>query len=95
MQSVFLSTKMVRNVYCEKSMEEITQRDFLKAAKAELGLKWDELAVAAGIEPRALKTYRMPIESKNYRGMSPFVRDAIERVLQEHRKRMKKASKGA
>lgn len=76
-------------------MEELTQQEYLKAVKAELGVEWDRLAELAGIAPRALKTYRMPVESKNYRGMSQFVRDAIERVLQEHRKRMKRASKGA
>ncbi|UDM18933.1 hypothetical protein [Vogesella sp. XCS3] len=76
-------------------MEEQTQQEYLKAVKTELGVEWDRLAELAGIAPRALKTYRMPVESKNYRGMSQFVRDAIERVLQEHRRRMKKASKSA
>lgn len=76
-------------------MKEQTQQEYLQAVKAELGVEWDALAEMAGIAPRALKTYRMPVESKNYRGMSPFVRDAIERVLQAHRKHMKKASKGA
>ena len=37
-----------------------SQQLFLEAAKAELGMIWDALAVAAGIEPRALKNYRMP-----------------------------------
>lgn len=76
-------------------MEEMSQQDYLKSVKAELGVGWDELAGLAGIAPRALKTYRMPDGSTNFRGMSPFVRAAIEQVLQAHRGRMKEVQKGA
>jgi hypothetical protein len=34
-----------------------SQQSFLHAAKAALEMAWDALAVAAGIEPRALKNY--------------------------------------
>ena len=58
-----------------------TQQTFLHAAKAELGMTWDALAVAAGIEPRALKNYRMPDGSKNKRAMPKLARRAIEQLL--------------
>ena len=48
-------------------MPDHSQEDYLKTAKRELGLTWDELAAQAGIHPRALKTYRMPVTSKDHR----------------------------
>lgn len=59
----------------------MTQKDDLNAAKKKLGMTWDELAEKSNIHPRALKTYRMPEESKNYRSMPPLAKDAIERLL--------------
>lgn len=73
----------------------MTQQDYLKAAKAELGVEWDALAELAGIKPRALKTYRMPPDSGDYRNMPDLAKAAIERVLEAHRKRQKRAKKGA
>ncbi|MBH2018419.1 MAG: hypothetical protein I8H91_02400 [Burkholderiales bacterium] len=57
-----------------------SQQLFLQAAKAELGMTWDALAVAAGIEPRALKNYRMPDGSQNHRGMPKLARRTIEQL---------------
>ena len=51
------------------SEHEQPQQEFLQAAKASLGLTWDELAEQAGIAPRALKNYRMPDDSQNHRSM--------------------------
>lgn len=69
------------------SVEQVeSQRSFLHAAKAELGLTWDTLAVAAGIEPRALKNYRMPDGSQNHRGMPKLARRAIVQLLLAHEK---------
>jgi hypothetical protein len=52
---------MVRNAYLWiDSMTEMTQQEFLRTVKSELQLEWNDLAVRAGIKPRALKTYRMP-----------------------------------
>lgn len=62
------------------------QQLFLQAAKAEPGMTWDALAVAAGIEPRALKNYRMPDGSQNHRGMPKLARRAIEQLLLMHKK---------
>ncbi|MDH0342046.1 hypothetical protein [Chromobacterium haemolyticum] len=76
-------------------MEEQTQQAYLKAVKTELGVEWDELAERAGIKPRALKTYRMPATSKDFRTMPSLAHDALERLLQDHRKRMGKSLKGA
>ncbi len=50
----------------------MTQKEWLSALKAELtsargSTTWDELASIAGVAPRALKTYRMPETSKDYR----------------------------
>lgn len=71
------------------------QQEFLKAAKAELSVEWDVLADMAGIKPRALKTYRMPNDSSNFRAMPDLAKAAIERLLQDHRKRQKRVKKDA
>ena len=62
---------------------EADQREFLFQAKESLGLEWDELAEASGITPRALKTYRLPAESSERRGMSRLARQAVQRLLDE------------
>ncbi len=67
-----------------------SQQEFLQAAKATLGLTWDALAVQAGIEPRALKNYRMPDDSQNHRGMPKLARRAIEQLLSAHEKKNRK-----
>jgi hypothetical protein len=69
-------------------MRESSQRAFLQDAKRKLAAKdkkitWDRLAVLAGVEPRALKTYRMPATSPNYREMPKLVRAAIQDLLSE------------
>lgn len=69
----------------------MTQQEFLRVAKQELGLEWDDLADQAGITPRTLKTYRMPETSKNYRTMPSLARAAVERLLEGHRKKTQKA----
>lgn len=71
-----------RRVSHRKPMSKFSQQDFLKAAKAQLGLTWDELAEASGINPRALKTYRMPITSQDYRPMPDLARAAVSRLLE-------------
>jgi hypothetical protein len=63
-----------------------SQKQFLVAVKKGLEdrggrLTWDRLADLAGIEPRALKTYRMPESSADYRQMPPVVRQAFEALL--------------
>ena len=68
------------------------QQSFLHAAKAELAMTWDALAVAAGIAPRALKNYRMPDDSQNHRGMPRLARRAIEQLLTENKKRTRKGT---
>lgn len=72
------------------SVEVESQQSFLHAAKAELGMTWDALAVAAGIEPRALKNYRMPDDSQNHRGMPRLARRALEQLLTENKKKTRK-----
>lgn len=73
------------------SVEQVEgQQSFLQAAKAELGMTWDVLAVAAGIEPRALKNYRMPDGSQNHRGMPKLARRAIEHLLLERGEKSRK-----
>ena len=74
------------------SVEQVEgQQSFLHAAKAELGMTWDGLAVEAGIEPRALKNYRMPDGSQNHRGMPRLARRAIEQLLTENKKTTRKS----
>ncbi|MFZ4538537.1 hypothetical protein [Propionivibrio sp.] len=63
-----------------------SQKEFLALAKKTLEsragkMTWDELSVMAGVEPRALKTYRMPESSADYRPMPGVVRQAIESLL--------------
>lgn len=72
------------------SKQEQTQQEFLQAAKAELGLTWDELAEQSGIAPRALKNYRMPDDSQNHRGMPSLARRAVQQLLDAHAKKNRK-----
>jgi len=62
-------------------MTDQTQQELLQEVKAELGITWDELAEEAGIEPRTLKSYRLPSTSKGFRGMDKFVLDAVKKLL--------------
>jgi len=61
----------------------MTQQEYLKVVKEKLGVMWDELAEQSSISPRALKTYRMPETSKDYRSMPRLAKAAIDRLLQE------------
>lgn len=74
-------------------MKEESQQDYLKAAKATLGVEWDEFAEMAGIKPRAFKTYRMPDSSKDHRALPDLARRAIDVLLADHAKKMRRASK--
>lgn len=69
-----------------QTMSNVSQQDFLKAAKDQLGLTWDELAAASGINARALKTYRMPDTSKDFRHLPDLARAAISRLLEPRKK---------
>lgn len=73
-------------------MTELTQLEYLQAAKEELGVMWDELAELAGINPRAFKTYRMPPASKDHRAMPNLAKNAIGALLVKHRKKRKKTA---
>jgi hypothetical protein len=84
---------MVRNEYQRKIMQ--SQQDYLRAVKDEIGVTWDALAGMAGIEPRALKTYRMPDSSKDYRSLPRLAKDALDRVLADHQKKLKRSAKSS
>jgi hypothetical protein len=64
-----------------------TQQELLRQAKDLLGATWDELAEASGIHPRALKNYRLPDDSKGHRAMGPFVRAAVQQIVDARVKR--------
>lgn len=66
------------------SDKELSQQEFLQAAKAALSLTWDELAEQASIAPRALKNYRMPDDSQNHRTMPLLARRAVQQLLDGH-----------
>jgi hypothetical protein len=66
-------------------MSNPTQQEFLKSAKDALGVTWDELAESAGVNPRALKTYRMPDTSKDHRPLPALARAAVDRLLSSHK----------
>lgn len=72
-------------------MSNSDQQSFLKAAKEQLGLTWDELAQASGINARALKTYRMPETSKDHRPLPDLARAAIARLLEVPKRSQKNA----
>lgn len=75
-------------------VEKDSDRTYLHAAKAALELTWDEFAEAAGIEPRALKNYRMPDDSGNKRPLPQLARRSIEQLLHDTgRKITRKAHK--
>lgn len=73
-------------------MTDQTQLEFLRDAKAILGVTWDAMAALTDIDPRALKTYRLPPASSGYRGMSKLVKNAIVAALDKHQKNYKKSS---
>jgi hypothetical protein len=72
------------------SEREQAQQDFLREAKATLGLTWDDLAVKAGIVPRTFQNYRLPDDSANHRTMPRLAREAIQRLLDDHAKKNRK-----
>ncbi|MDE1315510.1 hypothetical protein MEG05_15740 [Vibrio aestuarianus] len=59
------------------------QKKYLNDAKNQLNMTWDELAEKTKIHPRALKTYRMPKTSKDYRTMPTLAKAAIDNLLKE------------
>ena len=58
------------------------QKDFLNRIKNQLGVTWDELAKLSGINPRAMKSYRMPSDSRGYRPMPETARNMLEQLVQ-------------
>ena len=76
-------------------MSEQSQQDYLKAAKATLGVEWDTFSEMAGIKPRAFKTYRMPDGSKDHRALPSLARAAIDRLLSDHANKTRKSPKSA
>ncbi|HKT66574.1 MAG TPA: hypothetical protein VJR91_23635 [Burkholderia sp.] len=66
-------------------MPDPTQQEFLRDAKDRLGVTWDALAIASGISPRAMKTYRMPDTSKDHRALPALARAAIVRLIEDQK----------
>jgi hypothetical protein len=67
-------------------MTSHSQQEFLRDAKRQLApaypkLTWDRFAALVGIEPRALKTYRMPNGSSDFRLMPKLVKAAVENLI--------------
>ncbi|MBL8345254.1 MAG: hypothetical protein JNN03_07420 [Rubrivivax sp.] len=65
---------------------KIDQKAFLVAAKRALGaggsrLTWDQFAARLGVEPRAMKTYRMPAESSDFRTIPRLLVEKIEALV--------------
>ncbi|MGH8807999.1 MAG: hypothetical protein ACREX0_08990 [Noviherbaspirillum sp.] len=83
LRGAFPSGTIVRFAYLNYQMPELSQQDFLKDAKERLGLTWDDLAEQAGIAPRALKTYRMPPTSNDFRELPRLAKAAIVRLLED------------
>lgn len=72
-------------------MTEKSQQEFLKSLKDELGVTWDELALLSGIKSRALKTYRMPVDSKDFRTLNDLAKAALIRAKTDREKESKRA----
>ncbi len=73
----------------KSTMQDLHQQEYLHAVKTALSktipeITWDAIADLCGIAPRALKTYRMPKTSKDYRAMPKLVKAAIDRVVEQH-----------
>jgi len=64
-------------------MTERSQKDLLQDVKDALGGTWDDVAARTDIAERTLKSYRLPPSSKGHRSMDRFVRQAVQRVLDE------------
>ena len=67
-------------------MTKKSQKEYLSSVKKTLEARfgkmtWDAMALKAGIEPRTLKTYRMPESSVDYRPMPTVARQAIESLI--------------
>jgi hypothetical protein len=64
----------------------VDQKAFLAVAKDALRpssqrITWDDFAEIVGVEPRALKTYRMPADSSDYRSMPKLLVEKIEGLV--------------
>ena len=64
------------------------QKTFLASAKRALSageerLTWDQFAARIGVEPRALKTYRMPATSSDFRTMPRLLVEKIESLVRD------------
>lgn len=64
------------------------QKAFLASAKASLSrrgqrLTWDQFAIRLGVEPRAMKTYRMPQNSSDFRTMPKLLVEKIEALVRD------------
>lgn len=66
-----------------KEQEEQSQQEYLRALKARLNVTWDELASRAGITARAMKTYRMPASSNDFREMPHLAWLSLRRLERE------------
>lgn len=62
-------------------MLRLSQKDILLEIKELLGGTWDDVAEATKIDPRTLKSYRLPEESKGYREMKYWIRQGVEGIL--------------
>lgn len=68
----------------------MTQKDYLQATKTALGANtWGDLAELADVAPRALKTYRMPEASGDYRAMPSPVKKVFEMLIADKKKNVK------
>ena len=66
-----------------------SQKVWLAEAKKSIslhvaGLTWDDFAKLAGIEPRAMKSYRMPESSSDYRKMPASVEAVISELVAKY-----------
>ena len=67
-----------------------SQKQYLLDIKQKLGnIRWNDLAELSGINPRALKTYRMPETSKDYRSMPLLAFRALQKTLEDFEKNQK------
>jgi hypothetical protein len=68
-------------------MSELDQYQLLIKLKKIIDGTWDDVANCTGITSRALKSYRLPAQSKGHRTMAKFVRQAVEMAIDEYQKK--------
>ena len=67
----------------DKHVSYLNKQKVKLEARLQAKVQWDVFALMVKIEPRAFKTYRMPLRSTDHRSMGQLETDAIEAVIRK------------